>query len=106
MSTKEELHKKQILNPFVEGFIKKYDKGVAEHGGGLYRKPLTKILDWGYEEILDFVCYYSTVQQHIKEIEKMADEGLNEVVDPIMACTAILNIIRTGSPDGSQAEGD
>ena len=106
MITNEDEHKEKILDNFNKKFITKYDKGVEEHGGGLYRKPLGHIINWGYDEILDFVCYYSTIQDHIENIKNLAEMGVTGLCDPKSACKSILNIIQAGSCDGSQANGD
>lgn len=106
MANTPEEHKKEILDPFQKKFAEKYDRGVEEHGGGLYHKPLSKMMDWGYDEILDFVCYYSTIQQHLDQILDFAQDGFNLNIDPQEACAYIINIFESGNKFGTKVEGD
>lgn len=66
MTPKE--HLKQIINNFISMACPKYNKGVVEHGGGLWEKR--NLIGMAKEEVIDLFVYLDSLEEQIKELEK------------------------------------
>ena len=68
----DETHKenlKQLLEMFTSQASFKYEKGVAEHGGHLWRKGVDFLIDAAYEEAVDQIIYLGQLKQILGGIE-------------------------------------
>ena len=60
---------KQLLRLFETQATAKYEKGVNEHGGHLWRKGVDFLIDAAYEEAVDQVIYLGQLKQILNGIE-------------------------------------
>jgi len=89
--TKSDLeHISHIQTEFDALIEQKYLAGIQEHGGHLWEKPLdTEALN----EAIDQVVYLVTLRDQIREVCKLAHDGLNSDDDARTACFHILQTL-------------
>jgi hypothetical protein len=66
-------HRDSLAKEFFDGFIAKYDKGQAEHGGHLWEKDCSTFLT---EEVYDFWAYARTIEMQRREAVQLLDRAL------------------------------
>ena len=73
MNQEQETHLSGIKSRFCVGVDEKYRAGQREHGGDLWKKPgLFPMLK---DETRDFIVYADTLEQQLREILAMLDDG-------------------------------
>ena len=60
---------RQLIEMFSKEVSAKYERGVIEHGGHLWRKGLTFLIDEAYQEAIDQVVYLGQLKQILHGIE-------------------------------------
>ena len=89
--TKSDLqHISHIQSEFDELVDQKYRAGIQEHGGHLWEKPLDAE---ALNEAIDQVVYLVTLRDQIREVCKIAHNGLNSDADARTACFHILQTL-------------
>jgi hypothetical protein len=73
MTPEQEAHLRAIQGAFCKGVDDKYRRGQAEHGGDLWTKPgmLGRLTD----EVRDFVVYAHTLDQQLREVQRLLEAG-------------------------------
>lgn len=63
MTSADKAHLKRVVHQAGDLIIKKYEKGVREHGGHLWEKP--GLLDEAINEAIDQVVYLLTLKEQL-----------------------------------------
>lgn len=66
MTSEQYEHILSIVRKFAFEATEKYEKGCAEHGGGLWEVPAEDILEMAIEEAIDQVVYLMTLRDKLK----------------------------------------
>lgn len=66
MSKKSDEHQISLILYFAQKAKQKYDKGVQEHGEGLWTKSDDELLEAAMEEVIDLMHYLTTLIQNRK----------------------------------------
>lgn len=67
MSPQQHAHMKSIQITFNKQLEKKYEKGAKEHGGNLWERAPSWMLDQAIEEALDQYVYLITLKQQMEK---------------------------------------
>ena|SRR5690606_32606261 len=89
------------LNEAVERFKEKYEAGVEEHGGQLWRKP---VLDQMEEEAMDQFHYIQAkkVQDSMIRTIALRGKGYADIKKIHEAFQEIMNLIDYGNKEGER----
>lgn len=67
MSPDQEEHLENIKDDFVRRVDKKYRKGQREHGGDLFTKSDSDLIDMAIDEAIDQVVYLLTLRENVMQ---------------------------------------
>ena len=84
-------HITHIQSEFTTLVEKKYVRGIEEHGGHLWEKPMERE---ALDEAIDQVTYLITLRDQIDEVCKLATNALNADDDKDAGKTACLHILQ------------
>ncbi len=87
-------HIATILREFAVKATSKYRKGGAEHGGRLWRKAVYELMEG---EVVDFVIYYLTAQEQLREVKAFLRMGITHNCPH---CTQAHNLLTYGNAEG------
>ena len=97
-------HMERICNWFKIAGTKKYNRGQAEHGGKLWRKPALKLLG---DEILDIPIYFRVLEEQQEEVLdqlQMALAAGHDLAVITMHIRNAYNILKIGNKEGITEE--
>lgn len=98
-----EQHKEYIFSTLKERGVSKYDVGQEEHGGRLWRKNVLSMMG---DEIIDFVVYFSVLEQQVKRAAEILDDArsLHEPYNLQKEMTKAYNVLTIGNEEGIPEE--
>lgn len=88
----DEDHAEALVNTIAEELDAKYEAGMAEHGGHLWRKPL---LGHAIDEVLDLAAYLYTLRDQMEEVFVRLSGPYTE-----QKWREARNIMQYGNPEG------
>lgn len=65
MTKEQEEHLQNIKDDFVRMVDRKYRKGQKEHGGDLFDKSTSELIDMAIDEAIDQVVYLLTLRDQV-----------------------------------------
>jgi len=63
LTSEQRAHVEYVAAAFAAAMTRKYEKGQAEHGGDLHRKPAVFLLECAIDEAIDQVVYLLTLEE-------------------------------------------